>query len=664
MMRTLFAAAAAALLFAAGSAKAQQLTAEHFTQQQTVWGASLSPDGNYAALIQEVPQGDALVIVDWRTRQSTPIQLARHDRSLYIDWVAWKNDNRLLFVLRQRYNYVNADVTGTRRSQGDAEQYDVTRVFAVNRDGSGLTQMFEGQMRRLAADIAPISLIDPLYNDPSHVLLGTYGQRGYTVYRANVGNGRVEAIDDADWDTTRMFVDGQGNPVMRVDLLNGNSGYRIYRRAPRGRWEVAHEVRRSTVAQNRDFEPLGAGPGAGQVYVAARAENEEFQAIYLYDTATGALGQPVYRNERADAAVAWLNPNDHSIMVGCGEAQRFECRAVDPGMQRHFDALTAYFEGGASFGLVSVSRDQNIWMIYAEGPTIPGTYYIYDLAAARVTAVAAVHPQLPRAALAPTQVVDYAARDGARLWGYLTTRPGATGPRPLVVMPHGGPESRDSYEYDFFVQYLATRGYMVFQPNFRGSEGAGRSFAVAGYRQWGRLMQHDITDGVRHLVDTGVADAQRICIVGASYGGYATLAGVTLTPDLYKCGVSIAGVSDLLELLDTERRAEGRGSTTYAYWTRVIGDPNADQAELAAVSPARLADSIRAPMLLIHGTQDDIVLAGQSELMRDAMQRAGKDVRYLPLPGEGHSWHEWSPENRRRLLTETEAFLNQHIGAP
>lgn len=662
MVRSVLAAFAACLLCVASSANAQQAQlppAEYFVQQPTTWAAALSPDGRYVALIQQVPQGDALVIMDWRTGQRQAIQLARYDRSLYIDWVQWKDDNRLIFVLRQRYNYVRGDVTGTRQSQGGVEQYDVTRVFAVNRDGSQLTQMFEGEMRRLAADFAPIQLIDTLPADPDHVLLGTYGQRGYTVYRANITNGRVNAIDDASWDTVEMFVDGQGNPVMRVDLLSNNGGYRIYRRPPgRGGWQVAHEVRRSTVAQNRQFLPIAPGPGPGQVYVAARDDGDEFQAIYLYNTATGELGEPVFAHEGADAQAGWFDSNDNSIIVGCAETQRWECRAADPAMQRHFDALRAYFQGKADFGLISVTRDENLWLLYATGPSEPGSYFVYDLQSASITEVTSTQPQLANTRLSETRVVSYTSRDGTPLWGYLTGPEGG----PLVVMPHGGPEARDSYGFDFYTQYLASRGYQVFQPNFRGSEGSGRTFVTAGYRQWGRRMQDDITDGVLHLIEIGAAERGRICIVGASYGGYATLAGLALTPDLYQCGIAIAGVSDLVEFLDSERRDEGRRSATYAYWTQIIGDPNADRAALEAVSPARLAANITAPLLLIHGSADDIVLLRQSEIMRDAMQAAGKPTRLITLQGEGHIWLEWSGQTRLQLLRETEQFLARHIG--
>jgi len=647
-------------LFIAAFAQAQTATAqprppapvsvESFTHNPAIWSASLSPDGRYVAAIQDSSLGDALTIIDWRTGTARATQLARTDRQLFLDWVTWKNDNRLVFSLRQRALF-------------NGEEFDTTRIFSSNREGAELTLMFGGERQRLASRYASVNLVSVLDDDPEHILLGGYAQHGYTLYRTNVATGRVSGIIDyADFDTVRFIVDGAGYPVMRIDALFDGSGWQVYRRAHQDReWTLAHEVRRVSSSQNRDFLPLGAGPGPGQVYVAARAPDQDFQSIYLYNTSTGALGAPVFQHERADAGIAWLDQNDDTILMGCAELQRWECRALRPDIQTHFDAIKRFFNDDADILLNGMSRDEQIWLLSASAPNMPSALYIYDVAARHVSVVASSQPRLQAEELAPARVVNYAGRDGTALWGYLTT-PRTPGPHPLVVMPHGGPESRDSYTYDFFVQFLAWRGYAVFQPNFRGSEGSGRAFAAAGYRQWGRTMQDDITDGVRHLVDTNVVDGQRMCIVGASYGGYAALAGATLTPDLYKCAVSIAGVSDLIAMLNEERSEEGRGSWAYAYWRRLIGDPSQDRDALIAVSPARQAANVRIPILLIHGEDDYTVPYEQSELMRTALARAGRPTEIIRIEDSGHYWGAWEREDRQRLLEEVDRFLAQHIG--
>ena len=230
----------------------------------------------------------------------------------------------------------------------------------------------------------------------------------------------------------------------------------------------------------------------------------------------------------------------------------------------------------------------------------------------------------------------------------------------MIVMPHGGPESYDSVGFDWLAQSLANEGYLVLQPNFRGSGGFGASFAQAGYGEWGRKMQDDVTDGAKALITMGWADPNRTCIVGWSYGGYSALAGGALTPDLYKCVVAIAGVSDLKTMLGHEKRENGPDSRTYAYWQSVIGDPDKDAAAIEAVSPYRLAANFKAPVLLIHGTDDLVVPQRQSELMDEALRAANKPVTFLRIGKDDHSLV--APESRTRALNEVAAFLKTHIG--
>ncbi len=656
---SILAALAAFALFLLGDGGAQTpqqgLTADLFARDPAVLSAVLSPNGRYVAILRQTEQAQSIIIYDWRANQGATLESARSDDFLFIDWIAWKTDDRVMFALHQRAYWRG-------RPHANSTQ-DVTRVFAVNRDGTQLKQMFEGQLRQLASDSAPWTLVDIERHDPVHILLSTWGAYGFSLFSVDVNTGHADEVERMQWRSSQVLVDGQGNAVMRAEWLPSDSGIRYFRRAPgTHNWVQAYEIRRSTAAQNRDFSPLGAGPGAGQIYVAARPSGQEYQAVYLYNTATGELGAPVFQGDHADAQVIARDPNDNSVLFGCGELQRWQCRAIDPHLQRHISALAAYFQDLADFSVVDVSADKKVWLLYANGPSIPGTYYVYDLDATHIQPLGSEFPQLPRASLAPSQVVHYHARDNTDLWGYLTTPRNASGPQPLIVLPHGGPESRDSFAFDFFVQYFASRGYAIFQPNFRGSEGSGRSFADAGHHQWGRRMQDDITDGVQHLIDTGAVDRNRICIVGASYGGYAALAGAALTPSLYKCAVSIAGVSDLLEMLNDERIAEGHGSVAYAYWINLIGDPGPQHDELVAVSPARHAASIQIPILLIHGNEDGAVPIRQSELMRDALQAAGKHVEYLRIEQEAHLWSNWTPADRQRLLQETERFIGAHIG--
>jgi dipeptidyl aminopeptidase/acylaminoacyl peptidase len=300
--------------------------------------------------------------------------------------------------------------------------------------------------------------------------------------------------------------------------------------------------------------------------------------------------------------------------------------------------------------------------LYVEGPRDPPGYYIYQTEKRGIELIGAERQALLAATRPRAAVISYTARDGKELTGYLTAPAGADAKAklPLVLMPHGGPEMRDTMTFDPWVQYLVARGYAVFQPNFRGSAGFGRTFAESGYGEWGRKMQDDLTDGVKTLVDQGVADAARVCIVGASYGGYAALAGAALTPELYKCAVSISGISDLDDFIGWRKRNWGSDSEAYTYWLKAIGNPDKDEARLREVSPLTRAASIKIPILLIHGSSDFIVPIAQSKAMKKALEKSGRKTELITLENEGHSY--WSADNEKLTMTAVDNFLWQHLG--
>jgi dipeptidyl aminopeptidase/acylaminoacyl peptidase len=262
--------------------------------------------------------------------------------------------------------------------------------------------------------------------------------------------------------------------------------------------------------------------------------------------------------------------------------------------------------------------------------------------------------------VSPVTSFTYKAADGLEIPAYLAL-PRGREPKalPLIVLAHGGPEARDYPGFDWWAQALASRGYAVLQPQFRGSEGFGDDFRDAGYGQWGRKMQTDVSDGVRDLVVKGTVDAKRVCIVGASYGGYAAMAGVTVERAVYRCASAVAGVSDLRRMLLTEAKdMGGTRNPVVRYWQRFMGAKSKDDVSIDAWSPARLAAKVTVPLQLIHGRDDTVVRLEQSRLMRDAMQEAGKPVEYLELDGEDHFLSK--PATRIAMLEAQVAFLLKH----
>jgi dipeptidyl aminopeptidase/acylaminoacyl peptidase len=305
--------------------------------------------------------------------------------------------------------------------------------------------------------------------------------------------------------------------------------------------------------------------------------------------------------------------------------------------------------------LVGWSADMTRAIVHTGGPADSGTWWLVDVNERTAREIGFDRPMIGSNQDGPMSLVTYTASDGLELDGVLTLPPGREArDLPVIVLPHGGPRSHDEVGFDWWAQAFASRGYAVFQPNFRGSTGRGDEFVRAGFGQWGRKMQTDISDGLAHLASEGIVDPARACIVGASYGGYAALAGVTVQQGLYRCAVAVAGVSDLFQMYTTEWRESGSSRTLRVSLQQELG-PRSNWAE---VSPRRLADRADAPVLLIHGRDDTVVNFNQSLEMASALRSAGKSVELVELEGEDH-WLS-KAETRQRMLQETMDFVMEH----
>jgi dipeptidyl aminopeptidase/acylaminoacyl peptidase len=305
---------------------------------------------------------------------------------------------------------------------------------------------------------------------------------------------------------------------------------------------------------------------------------------------------------------------------------------------------------------VSASEDGRFVLFRVRSDVQASSYYAYDREQKALSHLVDQHPELPAERMSPMQSIAYTARDGLRISGYLTLPNGRGGKNlPAIVLPHGGPFARDVRDWNAEVQFLASRGFAVLQPNFRGSSGFGRAFERSGYRQWGLAMQDDISDGVKWLVEQGIADPDRIGIYGASYGGYAALVGGTKTASLYRAAAAYAPVVDLELMIDDE--ASYRGYVPYA--ETQIGGELGDKERLRANSPLRLAEQAGVPILLGHGDEDDVVDVHHSRKMAAALRKAGKPFEYLEFPHEIHGFLLES--NRIRWYEALAAFFEKHL---
>jgi dienelactone hydrolase len=629
----------------------------------TLVDAAISPSGQYVAAIARLEKADVLVVFDLVTGGRKVVQKVGFDEAgkallLYMLTVQWKTNDKLLLRLRIRpedpLNFYT--VSSARIAKlGD-------RLFSIDR-ATGKAVALLGDNRNAALEgafnLGDIRSI--LHKDPQHILMELNGFNGRSLFKVNIETGRGEQIERPLESVMGWWLDLDGRPVVRESV--SNKTVRLHRKDENNKWKEFYRMRLREAREAFEYAQLGASDNPDKYYVGAVPKGRDRAAIYLYDLKKEEFGEPIIEHPTYDISSAHIKRDGSGVQSYCYLAHVLICEFTDPKINAHMKGLRNYFNESANVMVQDASDDGKSILLFVEGPNDPPAYYYYQVDKKDIQTLGSERKLLDDVARPIASVFNYKSRDGKELHGYLTlpaNAPANATKLPLVVMPHGGPEARDYLSYDRWTQFFAARGYAVFQPNFRGSAGFGRAFAESGYHEWGLKMQHDISDGLKALVDQGTVDASRVCIVGASYGGYASLAGASLTPDLYKCSVSIAGIADLDDFLTWIKRTYGSDSASYEYWVKAIGDPDKDAERIRATSPALLADKIRIPVLLIHGTDDDVVPVQQSRTMKKALEKAGMKTELIELDREGHSY--WQVFNEVLVLSNVDAFLWKHLG--
>lgn len=484
----------------------------------------------------------------------------------------------------------------------------------------------------------------------------------------STGNARLLARSDFDVETDVLSSDGV--LIARSEYDERRQQWTLLLASPGERLREAW----TTHAPLDAPVMLGLGRTDGTVLVDARRADlpgetagegldgdtpeEALNHVFEIDVATGA-----WTRLNFDAYPSFLIHHPRSrLLIGSGRVgeEGTEYAFSDPAARRIWSAISRAFAGKAP-ELVSWSDDFRTLVVRTGGSGDSGSYHLIDLDTRAARIVGEAYPALTSDRVGTVRAIRYSAADGLEIRGYLTTPPGVTDPKdlPLIVLAHGGPAARDVMGFDWWAQAMASRGYAVLQANFRGSRGYGQDFLEAGYGEWGRKMQTDLSDGVRWLAGEGIVDPARVCIVGASYGGYAALAGATIDRSAYRCAVSVAGVSDLRRFLEWKaQQGPRRDSQTVRHWNRFMGVERAGDRSLDALSPARLADEVEVPVMLLHGRDDTVVPIDQSRVMASALRAAGKPHEMIELTGEDH-WLSRA-ETRQRMLAESLRFLEAH----
>ena len=622
---------------------------EAFGDAPAVRAASISPDGKSIAYISRVDGIDYLARYDAATGKNEALIKIPNVKAGGTGWAG--------------SNYIILSASLVTGNGGMTDQYEDTSAFAYSLSGRKIVQLLVDTqgLYPYQSGLGRIVGIDP---DGQYVYMPAYmdnvgSEPSLDLVKVNLDTGRGVRVAGrtGSSSTINWIMDDNANVVGRVDYSEKRSLYEIRAADASGGYRVIY----SETTKDPTLRVVGFSEHEGAL-VAVKSGDSDFQEIYEIALSDGKLIGPL--RERADADIERVILDENRVVMGLsysGLYPRYEL--FDPILDKEMKAAAGAMPDAAAT-IVSWTEDWSKVLMYVEGGKQSPRYMLFDRTAKKLSQIARVRPDIKAEEIGEVTTVEFKARDGLTIPSLITWPAGVPVDQrknlPMIVMPHGGPESYDGVGFDWLAQFLANEGYVVLQPNFRGSGGFGATFAQAGYGEWGRKMQDDVTDGAQALITMGWADPSRTCIVGWSYGGYAALAGGALTPDLYKCVVAIAGVSDLKTMLGHEKRENGPYSQTYAYWTSVIGDPDKDSAAIEAVSPYRLAAKFKAPVLLIHGTDDLVVPDKQSELMEQALKAAGKPVTYLRIGRDDHSLV--NGDSRNKALTEIAAFLNKHIG--
>jgi len=616
-------------------------TVDELIARPSLCDAAISPDGGCAAVLG-VQRGGArsavVLLFDTANMAAPPLVVPIGDCE--VERVDWASNQRLLVWLLLDKNKRGQE-TGISWKGQVLTQY-TRRVLAMDRAGSNQVLLFANDTSNLKLNRNLGSVVDYVSDDDDCILMKAWSVREsrLCLYKVNVHTGEATVKEIGDHDTDD-WVTQRGVAIMRVDSVGRTVS--LYVRAPgETTWKFFQKFRRNETEKLDGIDFVGATEDPAVSLIVTTAEGEDLACVRTFDARTLKVGEKVA--SRPDRDMSGCMVDRHQKLVATSWWQdKLSYDFKNPALAKHYRGVCAYFGNDCNVAIIDISDDHQKLVVRASGPRHAGSFWIYDRVRAKLEPLGAAYAKLGQRRLASMEILRFDTRDGLPMTAYLTRPPGIGDKRPLVVMPHGGPEARDTYDYDPLLQTLAAEGWMVLQVNFRGSNGYGRAFVEAGRKHWGDLMQNDVEDALKVVIGQGSVDESRIAICGISYGGYAALMGAVKTPDRYKAVVAIAGDSDLLKTLAYTREDEGSDSIAYEYWRKTIGDPSADRDALIAASPARRAQEFRAPVLLMHGELDGIVRVEQSRIMRDALKAAKKSVDYFEAVAEGHPL--WREEN-------------------
>ena len=603
--------------------KAPLIPMEDFFRNPEKSSFNISPNGNYIAYMKPWKTRMNVFVMEIITKKETRLTSSQ-ERGIY--GFTWLTNKRIGYV----------------KDEGGNENI---HFYAVNIDTSNEIDLtpFENVQTRI---------IDDLEDDPNHILIGLNRRNPqiHDPYRINVNDGKMELIAENPGNISGWMTDHDGK-LRIATTSDGVNTSLLYRDKESDEFKqiLTTDFKVSVVPLFFTFDNKN-------LYVASNRGRDK-SAIFKFDLNNAKEEKLIFEHNEVDVS-GLMYSRKRKVLTGVNytvaknEMIFFDTWRED--LQQKLEEKLPGYEVVIS----SFSKDETKAVVVTYSDKSRGTYYFYDVDKNKLAELGEVSPWLNEEDMSEMKPVKYRSRDGLVINGYLTLPKGTNGKNlPIVVNPHGGPWARDNWGYKSEIQFLANRGFAVFQMNFRGSTGYGREFWEKSFKEWGKSMQDDISDGVKWLIDEGIADPDRIAIYGASYGGYATLAGLTFTPNLYACGVDYVGVSSLFTFMESMP----------PYWElyrsmmyEMVGHPEKDKELLASASPLLHIDKIKAPIFIAQGANDPRVVKSESDQIVEALKNAGIEVPYMVKDDEGHGFY--NEENQFDFYREMEKFLIKHIG--
>ncbi|MCC7697796.1 S9 family peptidase [Janthinobacterium sp. EB271-G4-7A] len=626
--------------------------ADFFKKGEFSGSPLLSPDGLNLAVLTPRNGRFVLAIINLETRASTVVA---SDPDWDVTSPLWVNNQRLVFSISKGSSEVMEKQTGG-------------GLFAVNRDGSAFRILVASVKDAMSTGkpYKPVQVLKRV-GDGSNDLIVSNNERGSG---ADLGASDVFRMDTTTGRKTLLTFDNPGavsdwlldhdNVIRVASAMSVEDGSKrikqtvYYREEDKAPWKPIYQA---YATEGKTMNPLGFDFDNKTLFVAGRFNGRDKAGVHIWDFSGNKAGDLIAEDTLVDVNNGLLFDYARKKIIGVQvDGMKSTKHYFDPEYARLQASLNASlpneevnFQWRGDHAVVSATGVNNV-----------GKLYLFNTRKKTLEPLYSVMPILDGKKLSEQKVISYQARDGLHIPAYLTL-PQGRAPRalPLVAYIHGGPHSRDHFQYDPLTQMLASRGYAVLQPQFRMSTGFGWKHHTAGWKQWGLSMQDDITDGIEELVRQGIVDRKRVCIIGASYGGYATMYGLVKNPDLYQCGINWVGVTDV-KMLFTVNWSDMSGPVMDDMGAKMHGDPKTDDAYFQKVSAIGNAARIKAPVLMAYGSEDMRVPLIHGEKMRDQLRKQGNAVEWMVMTGEGHGW---AKESNRILWGETVfRFIDRYIG--